>query len=74
MVVSLARFDALIAESERRILDQAYRVIAMDLDGKDHTAARRALKAYEGILAEFRYARRLVAETQWLSDGARPKG
>lgn len=64
MPVTLARLDQLIAESEQRVTDQSYRVMTMDLDGKDHTAADRTLRAFEGILAEFRHARRVVAEAQ----------
>ena len=74
MPVTLARLNELITESEQRVSEQAYRVMAMELDGKDHTAARQTLKALESILIEYRYTRRLVAEAQRLRDRAQPKG
>ena len=64
MPVTLARLDELIAESEQQVSEQAYRVMAMELDGEDTTAARQTLKALESILIEYRYTRRLLAEAQ----------
>ena len=73
MSVSLDTFDQLIAESEQRVSEQAYRVMAMELDGIDHTAARKTLKELESILIEYRYMRRLLAEAQRSRHGAKPK-
>ena len=69
MSVSLARLDELIAESEQRVTEQAYRVMAMELDGEDATAARRTLKELESVLIEYRCARRLAAKARHLRVG-----
>ena len=50
MPVTLARLDELIAESEQQVSEQAYRVMAMELDGEDTTAARRTLKALARLI------------------------
>lgn len=73
MPVTLARLDELITESEQRVSEQAYRVMAMELDGEDATTARRTLKALERILIEYRCARRLLAEAQRSRHGAKPR-
>lgn len=61
------RFDRLIAESEQRITIQVLRLVLMEMEGQDTSVARRALKAFEGILVEYRHARRAVAELSRLT-------
>lgn len=61
------RLDRLIAESEQRITLQILRIAMMEMEGRDTSVARRALKAFEGILVEYRHARTAVVELRGLA-------
>ena len=78
MPISSKRLDTIIAESERRVAEQAFRVIEMDLSQLDTRAARRTLMVFEGILAEYHHARKARAESyggrQGREAAARAKG
>ena len=63
MPFDLDRFDRLIADNERRITAQVLRLVVMEREGRDTSVARRCLELFQGILVEYRHARRTIAES-----------
>lgn len=69
MPASLDRLDRLIAESEQRITEQIFRIMAAEAAGRDTGRLRRSLQALEGILVEYYRARMAAADTKGLTGG-----
>lgn len=64
MPARLDRFDQLIAESEQRIAEQVFKVMAMDARDQNAAAARRLLRTLEALHVEYLRARTALVEAR----------
>ena len=62
MSARLEHLDQLIAESEQRITEQLFRVMALEARGKAAVVAKRLLKNLEAIHVEAVAARKAIAD------------